>query len=225
MAKSKIIKELANNSISLDVALSRLFIIASDIGNDELQQWTEYELHGYGEHKLPEYRYAKNTVFKYSGINGNYQVSNAPLPLLEIMKTEDPTMFYLPIPDGISTIEGFANNPTHSEVGRDITWAATMVYEMSGIQCYSIKQLIPLNTFEDVLNNVKMLLMKIFLKLDKEYGCLDDLDVDTTAKTPDEVDAINKVVNNYIFIDNSVNVGDRNKLKGSGIFGGGKGRG
>ena len=39
MAKSKIIKELANNSISLDVALSRLFIIASDIGDDELQQW------------------------------------------------------------------------------------------------------------------------------------------------------------------------------------------
>lgn len=54
---------------------------------------------------------------------------------------------------------------------------------------------------------------------------MDDLDVDTTAKTPDEVDAINKVVNNYIFIDNSVNVGDRNKLKGSGIFGGGKDHG
>lgn len=222
MAKSKIIKELANNSISLDVALSRLFIIASDIGNDELQQWTECELHGYGEHKLPEYRYAKNTVFMYSGINGNYKVTNAPLPLLEIMKTEDPTMFYLPIPDGISTIEGFANNPTHSEVGRDITWAAAMVYKMSGIQCYSIKQLVPLNTFEDVLNNVKMLLMKIFIKLDKTYGCLDDLDIDTDSVSQEEVAATNTTINNYIYVDNSVSMGDKNKIEGSEISGGGK---
>ena len=222
MAKSKIIKELANNSISLDVALSRLFVIASDIGNDELQQWAECELHGYGKHKLPEYRYAKNTVFKYSGINGNYKVTDAPLPLLEIMKTEDPTTFYLPIPDGISTIEGFANNPTHSEVGRDITWAAGMVYEMSGIQCYSIKQLVPLNIFEGVLNTVKMLLMKIFIKLDKTYGCLDNLDIDTDSFPPEEVAATNTTINKYIYVDNSINIGDKNKIDSSEILSGGK---
>lgn len=222
MAKSKIIKELANNSISLDVALSRLFIIASDIGNDALQQWAECELHGYGNHKLPEYRYAKNTVFKYSGINGNCKVTDAPLPLLEIMKTEDPTTFYLPIPDGISTIEGFANNPTHSEVGRDITWAAGMVYEMSGIQCYSIKQIVPLNIFEGVLNSVKMMLMKIFIKLDKTYGCLDDLDVDTDSVSPEEVAATNMTINKYIYVDNSINIGDKNKIDGSEILSGGK---
>ena len=222
MAKSKIIKELANNSISLDVALSRLFVIASDIGNDELQQWAECELHGYGKHKLPEYRYAKNTVFKYSGINGNYKVTDAPLPLLEIMKTEDPTTFYLPIPDGISTIEGFANNPTHSEVGRVITWAAGMVYEMSGIQCYSIKQLVPLNIFEGVLNTVKMLLMKIFIKLDKTYGCLDNLDIDTDSFPPEEVAATNTTINKYIYVDNSINIGDKNKIDSSEILSGGK---
>lgn len=222
MAKSKIIKELANNSISLDVALSRLFIIASDIGNDELQQWAECELHGYGKHKLPEYRYAKNTMFKYSGINGNYKVTDAPLPLLEIMKTEDPTTFYLPIPDGISTIEGFANNPMHSEVGRDITWAAGMVYEMSGIQCYSIKQLVPLNIFEGVLNTVKMLLMKIFIKLDKTYGCLDNLDIDTDSFPPEEVAATNTTINKYIYVDNSINIGDKNKIDSSEILSGGK---
>ena len=222
MAKSKIIKELANNSISLDVALSRLFIIASDIGNDELQQWAECELHGYGKHKLPEYRYAKNTVFKYSGINGNYKVTDAPLPLLEIMKTEDPTTLYRPIPDGISTIEEFANNPTHSEVGRDITWAAGMVYEMSGIQCYSIKQIVPLNIFEGVLNTVKMLLMKIFIKLDKTYGCLDELDINTDSIPPKEVATTNTTINEYIYVDNSINIGDKNKIENSEILGGGK---
>ena len=30
--------------------------------------------------------------------------------VLEIMKKEDPSTFYLPIPDGISTIENYINN-------------------------------------------------------------------------------------------------------------------
>lgn len=36
MAKSTIIKELANNQISMEVALQRLMIIASDLENEEL---------------------------------------------------------------------------------------------------------------------------------------------------------------------------------------------
>ena len=222
MAKSKIIKELANNSISLDVALNRLFVIASDIENDDLQQWAECELHGYGDKIPPTYRYAKNTIIKYSGINGRFKVTDAPLPLQEMMGTEDPTMFHLPLVDGISTIEGYVNNPTGNEVGRDLTWAAGTVYKMSGIQCYSIKQIIPLNVFEGVLNSVKMLLMKIFIKLDKTYGCLDDLDIDTDSVSPEEVAATNTTINNYIYVDNSVCMGDKNKIEGSEILGGGK---
>ncbi len=38
MAKSKIIKELANKEISIEVELNRLLIIASDIDNKELIQ-------------------------------------------------------------------------------------------------------------------------------------------------------------------------------------------
>ena len=89
-------------------------------------------------------------------------------------------------------------------------------------------QHLPNSTIEFPAENfepIKTILMHVFLKLDKEYGCLDDLDVDTTTKTPEEVEKINEVVNNYIFIDNSINVGDKNKLKGSEIFGGGKGHG
>lgn len=223
MAKSKIIKELSNNSITLDVALNRLFVIASDIGNDELQQWAECELHGYREKsKLPEYRYAKNSFFKYSGINGGFKVTNAPLPLLEIMKIKDPTEFYIPISDGISTIEGFVNSPKHSEVGRDVTWAAGMVYRMSGIQCYSINQIVPISIFEGILNSVKMLLLKIFIKLDKTYGCLDDLDVDTNGISEEEIAETNTVINKYIYVDNSISIGDKNRIEGTEVWAGGK---
>lgn len=39
MAKSKIIKELANKEVSLEVAFNRLLIIASDLNNDDLVNW------------------------------------------------------------------------------------------------------------------------------------------------------------------------------------------
>lgn len=99
------------------------------------------------------------------------------------------------------------------------------VLKRTGIQCTSIYQTVPLNFLQKILSQIKTILMSVFLKLDKEYGCLDDLDVDITKKSLEEVEKINKIVNNYIFVDNSVNVGDKNKLKRSGIFGGGKGHG
>ena len=121
-----------------------------------------------------------------------------------------------------NTIECYLNKPTGNEVGRDLTWAAGTVYKKSGIQCYSIKQIIPLNVFEDVLNSVKMLLMKIFIQLDKTYGCLDDLDIDTDCISPEEIAATNTTINKYIYVDNSINIGDKNKIDGSEILSGGK---
>lgn len=57
MAKSKILKELASNQTSLDVVLSRLIIIASDIEDIKLQEWALNELNGYSKNEnVPEYR-------------------------------------------------------------------------------------------------------------------------------------------------------------------------
>lgn len=226
MAKSKIIKELANNQISMEVALQRLMIIASDLGNEELLTWTETELQGYSpSDTLPEYRNIRSTYFVYSGINGGFKVTNCPFTFTNILEEKLSDIYNVPIMDSFSSLQNFIDSPGKQFYRRDFSMLNGYVLQRTGIQCTSIYQTVPLNFLQKIVSQIKTILMKIFLKLDKEYGGLDDLDVDTTAKTPDEVDAINKVINNYIFIDNSVNVGDRNKLKGSGIFGGGKGHG
>lgn len=60
MAKSKIIKELANKEISLEVAFNRLLIIALDIRNTALIDWATNELNGYSnDSKIPKYREGK----------------------------------------------------------------------------------------------------------------------------------------------------------------------
>lgn len=226
MAKSKIIKELANNQISMEVALQRLLIIASDLDNEELSAWAEAELRGYSQtDTLPEYRNIQSIHFIYSGINGSFKVTNCPFTFTSVLEDILSDIYNVPIMDSVSSLQNFVDNPDKQSYRRDFSMLNGLVLQRTGIQCTSIYQTVPLNFLQNILSQIKTILMNIFLKLDKEYGCLDNLDVDTTAKTPDEVDAINKVVNNYIFIDNSVNIGDRNKLKGSGIFSGGKGHG
>lgn len=71
MAKSKILKELANNEVPLDVALKRLLIICDDLDYKELFSWAEKELNGYfGEESVPEYRNGTNLIFWFKGEYG-----------------------------------------------------------------------------------------------------------------------------------------------------------
>lgn len=223
MAKSKIIKALANNEISMEIALNRLLIIASDLDNDSLADWTAAELHGYSKDmELPEYRKKKSLHFTYSGINGHFQITHSPFPYVAIIAEHDENAFDVPIMDSVSTLQTFIDNYETQSYCGDYTYLNGYVYERTGIQCTSIMQRVPLNFLQNILSEIKTRLLRILIKLDKEYGCLDDLDVDTSAKSPEEVAAINKVVNNYIYINNSVNIGDKNKIEGSEILGGGK---
>jgi len=219
VAKSKIIKELANNEISLEVALNRLLIIASDIGNDELAQWSERELNGYMKNDtVPDYRVAKNTQITYSGINGRYQVKEAPLSLQVLFK-DKPDMFNVKLVEGIKIIEGLAIEDKNERYGLDLTYLTGLVEKTFGIQCLSITQTIPKNTLENVVNTVKTTLLKILIKLDKSYGNLDDLDIDMSSKTSEEIQQINTVINQYIYADNSITIGDKNKIDDSRIIG------
>lgn len=215
MAKSKIIKELANNEISLEVALNRLLIIASDIENDELAQWAENELNGYtNESELPTYRIIKNSRFIYSGINGRFKVENAPLPVAEMMGTKIDELTFNVL-DGVRALSELVVG--NYEYGRDLTAMARTIHEQTGIYCTSIKQIAPQNAIENIISAIKSKLLKVLIKLDKEYGCLDELDIDITQKNPGEVRAINTIINKYIFEDRSIRIGDKNRIESTDI--------
>jgi hypothetical protein len=217
MAKSKVIKELANNEISLEVALNRLLIIASDIENDELAQWAENELNGYSDtSELPSYRIIKNSRFIYSGINGRFKVENAPLPLAEMMGVKSDELTFN-VFDGVRALSELVTG--NYEYGRDLTAMAGTIHAQTGIYCTSIRQIAPSNAIENIISSIKSKLLKVLIKLDKEYGCLDKLDIDITQKTPEEVRAINTIINNYIFEDRSIKIGDKNRIESTDIGG------
>lgn len=215
MAKSKVIKELASNEISLEVALNRLLIIASDIENEELAQWVENELNGYpAGAELPAYREVDNTYIVYSGINGRFQVKNAPLPLYEILGV-DKEQYSFRIFDGVNSLT--TQMTGEYKYGSDLTALAGIIRAKTGISCTSITQLVPQNAIENIISAIKSKLLKVLIKLDKEYGCLDELDIDITEKDPEEVRKINATIINYIFEDRSIKIGDKNRIDGTEI--------
>ena len=57
----------------------------------------------------------------------------------------------------------------------------------------------------------------MLIRLDKEYGTLDDLDIDISTKTPEEIHTINVAINNYIFEDRSIKIGDKNRIDSTDI--------
>lgn len=57
MAKSKIIRDLANGEVDTITALKRAKVLASDLNNDKISEWLDYEISGYPtEAIIPSYR-------------------------------------------------------------------------------------------------------------------------------------------------------------------------
>lgn len=169
MAKSTIIKELANNQISMEVALQRLMIIASDLENEELSAWAEAELHGYSQSDaLPEYRNIQSIHFVYSGINGSFKVTNCPFTFTSVLEEKLSDIYNVPIMDSVSSLQNFVDNPDKQSYRRDFSMLNGYVLQRTGIQCTSIYQTVPLNFLQKILSQIKTILMNVFLKLDKE---------------------------------------------------------
>lgn len=210
MAKSRIIKELANKEISIEVGLNRLLIIASDTNNKELIQWAKNELNGYeDEEKIPNYRNAGLGQIIYSGINGRLEVKNQPLPYNSIDKELIEQLGKSKFSEDIATIEQFAAEDNRN-IGRDLTFLAGNVYKNTSIQCLSIYMNYSKEVFIGILSSIRTKLIELFIALDKEFGNLDDLDIDVNGKNLKD---LNERIDVIIFQDNSIQIGDNNKIK------------
>ena len=64
MARSNIIKDLANGKVDTMVALKRAKVLLSEFENEAILKWINYELIGYPEDAdLPDYRKTRGNLF------------------------------------------------------------------------------------------------------------------------------------------------------------------
>lgn len=202
MAKSQIIRDIAQDNITIENALQRLLVISYTLDNLKLQEWIESELNGYSSISImPDYRKQVAYMIRYSGYNGNTLVKRQPLPefyfdreLQEILKSRV-------IKDGVNIIEDTVKN--EKEVIFNLVDFAGIISKNTGgmIQCLSLEQVISKTSFLHILSNVKTKLIQILLDLEKEFGSLDNLDIDVSGKSNEELNEVNDKITNKLYFN------------------------
>lgn len=201
MAKSQLIKDLATNKISLEEALQRLLVITSELNNEELNKWILGELNGYSiETELPSYRKNIASHLVYSGINGPYKVTNVALPLNFLSEDIREIVKQTPLRTSIRGIEKMLE--LDGKLGMDLMDLAGDIYKNTGIGCYKIFKEYSRISIEEVVSNVKNKLLLFLIDLEKEFGNLDNMDIDLGIITDEQSQKIKKTVNR-IYYDNT----------------------
>lgn len=178
MPKSKIIKELSTGTISVERALNSLFLLASDVQDEDLMKWTECELQGYKDaNKVPDYRRTNGYAVKYSGIVGNLQFTNSSLPPHYLSKETFDSVSEITISDSISSIMRHISEGASLSFDRGYLIPEVLQRTGGRVQCTSITQSISLSFFDDIVAAVKQRTIKQLIELEHKYGCLDSLEI------------------------------------------------
>ena len=75
---------------------------------------------------------------------------------------------------------------------------------------------IDLGMVSDIISKVKTKILETLLFLEKEFGNLDGLDIDISTKTEEELKSIIQHIQVNLY-DNSIAIGNNNKIKNSNI--------
>lgn len=219
MAKSKIIIQIANNEISTEIALKRLKVLLSNFDNEKLLHWVNNELNGYGiGEEIPDYRKSfgslRGTFMNYTikATNVNIPIrSDAPDALRTVLNT-------IEIRDNISTLQMLLDSGKTS-----FEYSIPSDY-LPNIQYYSAITMTALlsahiafspGLVTHIMASVNNIVLDALLLLEKEFGNLDDLDVDTSSKSEQQLSAIVQQLIFNIYNDSSIKIGDKNTIKES----------
>lgn len=180
---SKILQELSENKICLEVALQRLLIIANKTSNNDLAGWCNKELNGYSAgDELPDYRKSSSRNIYYTGLHGSLTVSDAPIGPGYLKEDTIKQIEQIYITDNIVQVEKNMNGDHHMR--RDLTMFAGEVLKnthngFDGVRCTSIYQLVPESVYSAIYSNVKTRIINLLCSFESIGLDIDDLDAST----------------------------------------------
>lgn len=227
MAKSQIIKDLANASIDLSTALKRTKILLQDLGNEELIKWVDSELSGYSEDAdLPMYRRIHGQLYgsyMKGSMVSHMQYTHVPLPLGNMPDDLKNNLLTVSLMQGLETLRAFIKT-LESTKQRLVKFIPPELYPAIAlanndpymiISSANVELNMPevLNIFSIVENK----LLDILLYLEKQFGNLDALDIDISTKSKEELNRISDNIYVTIFNDKSVKIGNDNTIEDTDI--------
>ena len=218
MAKSEIIKLFAKNEIDTEVALRQLKVLLATFPNLDAASWVDKELSGYDiNDELPVYRKTGGSLqcdlLAYGLIANNIGLPIRPdapddirdlcnnayfresIGALKMIIKKDGQIAFDISPDLYPFIMKYSLRPTTSIL------RAKKVVSRTDIMC--------------IITAVDKRILDILLYLEKEFGVLDNLDLPTKEKSEGDIQIIQNTILNYIYVDNSITIGDENKISDS----------
>lgn len=216
MAKSNIIKNFINSNMDINTAFQNLMAILYCLEDENLINWANKELSGYDSiNELPEYRKLKGRVMA-SYIVGNMKYSNAPFIISHLDDDIQENLININLYSSISTLEEMKNKG-ESRIGKPIPPEFyILLQENTNAHIIEASVNTDLSSINDVISKVRVKILKTLLFLEKEFGNLDELDIDISIKNKEELKNIVQHIHFNLY-DNSIKIGDGNKIKGSNI--------
>lgn len=220
MAKSTIIKDFAGGKVSVEIALKQLKVLLAEFDKPEMLKWVNAELQGYDDTDvLPEYRViVGNLVGNF--LNYYTKCTHISIPLKsdapkELVEMCSQVRLY----DSLSALRALTE--TDREFGRQIN--ASLLPYVQQFSAISMTALLNATVefsqtqVKNVFSRVENAVLDVLLLLEKEFGNLDDLDIDLTSKSNDEIQNIASNIMILLYNDNSIAIGDNNRMKDTSI--------
>lgn len=212
--RSKIIKDLIMDNINVLQAIQSLDFILEDIDNEEIRNWVNNEINGYGDKEvIPDYRIVNAALI------GNVQVgyslySNINIPIID--KEAYELFTKVKISDPLSIIIQLAKAEIESEQHSLLLEANPIIvnqYQQTNGDVISAHRRLSVYSYNNILAIIKDKLLNVFKVLEESYGNLDELYIDFSddSKKQKVVEKIESIVYN----DNSISIGDDNKIEKS----------
>ena len=225
MAKSKLIKDIVSEQISLTQALDRLIVIAMEIDDSNLLAWAKKEKNGYpSEEDVPDYRIVSlHPIGTYQMIAYGYiqTYKNQTLPTIgvapeikEIIKSHRVRFSIPTIESAITEVEkggiyGIPVAPEHF----------SMFEKGTNFDLINATLAIDKNALIKIIDCTKTKLIEILTLLERNFGSLDSFDIDARDYDTDEMSTLKDALSNIIQDKPNTNIYiiSNSKVKGSNI--------
>lgn len=230
MANSKIIKELMTNKISINDALDRLLLISMELNDKDTIEWIENEKNGYKNDLVPEYRIVKAYFigdYDIMGAGHIFHRTNQVLPTLGVPDDLKEKLEHWNVRDSITILCGQKKcYEENKRSGIPVSPENFFMFEQdTNIHVTTAFIIVPELSIDNILDKVKTKILKILIILEKNFGNLDNFDIDIFDYDENELTNLRKGINetlkgnsiNDIYIINSKinksNVGVGNSIK------------
>lgn len=215
MKRSKIIIELIKEQISVEQAIYVLDLLLQEIEDKKIRKWIDNEINGYSKtDELPQYRILKANI-KGTFVGVGFECKNQDIPIKsEYVEEYTKVNITSPVSEIMQLSIAEKESKEHCLA---IPLHQVLAQEVSLVngQVISARRELSIYAYTNILGKIRTKVIKILTELEKKYGNLDDYYIDFSNKTEEK--EIIKNINNIIYTDNSVHIGNDNTIEKSNV--------